>query len=63
MFTLCDTSDNYILSKNISELRQRVAELKVENSKLNDDITGLQKAKEEKVIEVSSTYEQLLAKY
>jgi chemotaxis protein MotB len=50
-----------ILSKNISELRQRVAELKVENSKLSDDITELQKAKEEKVKEVSSTYEQLLA--
>jgi chemotaxis protein MotB len=50
-----------ILSKNISELRQRVAELKVENSKLNDDITELQKAKEEKVKEVSGTYEQLLA--
>ena len=50
-----------ILSKNISELRQKVAELKVENSKLSDDITELQKAKEEKVKEVSSTYEQLLA--
>ncbi|HIJ87574.1 MAG TPA: OmpA family protein [Desulfuromonadales bacterium] len=50
-----------ILSKNISELRQQVAELKVENSKLNDDITELQKAKEEKVKEVSGTYEQLLA--
>jgi len=50
-----------ILSKNISELRQQVAELKVENSKLSDDITELQKAKEEKVKEVSGTYEQLLA--
>lgn len=49
------------LSKNISELRQQVAELKVENSKLNDDVTELQKAKEEKVKEVSSTYEQLLS--
>lgn len=50
-----------ILSKNISELRQQVAEMKVENSKLNDDIAELQKAKEEKVKEVSGTYEQLLA--
>jgi chemotaxis protein MotB len=49
------------LSKNISELRQQVAELKVENSKLNDEISELQKAKEEKVKEVSGTYEQLLA--
>ena len=50
-----------VLSKNISELRQQVAELKVENSKLSDDIAELQKAKEEKVKEVSGTYEQLLA--
>jgi chemotaxis protein MotB len=49
------------LSKNISELRQQVAELKVENSKLNDQVAELQKAKEEKVKEVSGTYEQLLA--
>lgn len=49
------------LSKNISELRQQVAELKVENSRLNDEVAGLQKAKEEKVKEVSGTYEQLLA--
>lgn len=49
------------LSKNISELRQQVAELKAENKKLNDDVAELQKAKEEKVKEVSGTYEQLLA--
>lgn len=49
------------LSKNISELRQQVAELKVENGRLNDEIAELQKAKEEKVKEVSGTYEQLLA--
>ena len=49
------------LSKNISELRQQVAELKVENGKLNEDVSELQKAKEEKVKEVSGTYEQLLA--
>ena len=50
-----------ILSKNVSELRQQVAELKVENSKLNDDVSELQKAKEEKGKEISGTYEQLLA--
>jgi chemotaxis protein MotB len=50
-----------ILSKNISELRQQVAELKVENSKLSDEISEIQKAKEEKVKEVSGTYEKLLA--
>ncbi|MDD2541897.1 MAG: OmpA family protein [Desulfuromonadaceae bacterium] len=49
------------LSKNISELRQEVSELKAENSRLNDEISELQKAKEEKVKEVSGTYEQLLA--
>ena len=49
------------LSKNISEARQQVAELKAENSKLSDDVSELQRAKEEKVKEVSGTYEQLLA--
>lgn len=48
------------LSKNITEMRQQVADIKVENQKLNDDIAELQKAKEEKVKEVSGTYEQLL---
>lgn len=49
------------LSKNISELRQQVSELKIENNKLNEDIVELQKAKEDKVKEVSNTYEQLLS--
>lgn len=49
------------LSKNISEMRQQIAELKVENSKLKDEVFELQKAKEEKVKEVSGTYEQLLS--
>ncbi|MDD2272339.1 MAG: OmpA family protein [Desulfuromonadaceae bacterium] len=49
------------LSKNISEARQQVAELKIENSKLNADISEIQRVKEEKVKEVSGTYEQLLA--
>lgn len=50
-----------MVSKNISELRQQVADLKVENGKLTDDVSALQKEKEEKVKEVSGTYEQLLA--
>jgi chemotaxis protein MotB len=52
------------LTKNISELRQQVAEMRVENKKLTDDISELQKVKEEKVKEVeevSDTYDQLLA--
>jgi chemotaxis protein MotB len=49
------------LSKNISEARQQVAELKAENSKLNDDISELQRVEKEKFKEVSGTYEQLLA--
>lgn len=49
------------LSKNINELRQQVAELKVENDRLVSEVAELQKAKEDKVKEVSGTYEQLLA--
>lgn len=49
------------LSKNISEMRQHVAELKAENDRLNGDVSELQRVKEEKVKEVSVTYEQLLA--
>jgi chemotaxis protein MotB len=55
------------LSQNISELRLKVAALETENSnletanrKLKEDAANLQKIKEEKVKEVSSTYEQLL---
>ena len=48
------------LSRNISDLRQKVSDLEVENKKLKDEIVTLQKAKEEKVKEVSGTYEQLL---
>ena len=48
------------LSQNISDLRQKVAALEGENRKLKDDIAALQKVKEEKVKEVSNTYEQLL---
>ena len=49
------------LSKNITDLRQRIAELESENRKLRDDVAILQKVKEEKVKEVSGTYEQLLS--
>jgi chemotaxis protein MotB len=48
------------LSQNISDLRQKVAALEAENKALKVDIVALQKVKEEKVKEVSSTYEQLL---
>jgi chemotaxis protein MotB len=48
------------LSQNISDLRQKITVLEGENKKLRDDLAGLQKAKEEKVRNVSSTYEKLL---
>jgi len=48
------------LSQNISDLRQKVANLEGENRKLKEDIAALQRVKEEKVKEVSNTYEQLL---
>lgn len=48
------------LSQNISELRQKVDVLESENGLLKAEIVALQKVKEEKVKEVSSTYEQLL---
>lgn len=48
------------LSKSISELRQKVDSLEAENSSLKNDIVALQKVKEEKVKEVSGTYEKLL---
>jgi len=48
------------LSQNISDLRQKNADLEAENKTLKTNIETLQKAKEEKVKEVSNTYEQLL---
>jgi chemotaxis protein MotB len=57
------------LSKAVTELRQRVAALGGENARLAKDLDDerkaredAQQAKEEKVREVSSTYEQLLKK-
>ncbi len=48
------------LSKNISELRQKVAELRVENGTLSDEVAALQKVKEEKAAEVSRIYEKFI---
>ena len=48
------------LSQSISDLRLKVASLEEENRKLKEDIANLQRAKEEKVKEVSDTYEKLL---
>jgi chemotaxis protein MotB len=48
------------LSQNISDLRQKVATLEGENKNLKEEISALQRVKEEKVKEVSNTYEQLL---
>jgi len=48
------------LSQNISDLRQKVSDLEAENAKLKEEIVTIQKVKEEKVKEVSGTYEQLL---
>ncbi len=49
------------LSKNINDLRQQVAEMKVENGKLNDDLSELQKTKENGMKELNGIYEQLLS--
>lgn len=49
------------LLKSISDLRQQVAELKAENDRLKGDVSELQRVKEEKIKEVSVTYEKLLA--
>src|SRR3989475_7888982 len=50
------------LGKSITELRQRVSALEGDNTRLTQDLAEAQKAREEKVREVSSTYEQLVAK-
>lgn len=48
------------LSQTVADLRQKVAELQSENGRLKADIATAQKAKEERVKEVSKTYEDLL---
>jgi chemotaxis protein MotB len=50
------------LGKNITELRQRISALETDNARLTQELADAQKAREEKVREVSSTYEQLVAK-
>ena len=50
------------LGRSITELRQRVDALETENARLSQDLADAQKAREEKVREVSSTYEQLVKK-
>jgi chemotaxis protein MotB len=50
------------LSRNISELRQKIADLEGENAKLKGDIAHLQKVKEEEVQKTSKTYEDMLEK-
>jgi chemotaxis protein MotB len=50
------------LGKSIADLRQRISTLESDNARLTQELTDAQKAREEKVREVSSTYEQLVAK-
>jgi len=50
------------LSQSIFELRRKVADLEVENTKLKAENASLVKAREEQVRKVSSTYESLLEK-
>ncbi|RNC73298.1 MAG: chemotaxis protein MotB [Desulfuromonadales bacterium] len=48
------------LSQSVADLRQKVVDLQGENAKLKEEISSTQKAKEEKVREVSKTFEDLL---
>jgi len=50
------------LGKTITDLRQRISTLESDNARLTQEVADAQKAREEKVREVSSTYEQLVAK-
>jgi chemotaxis protein MotB len=50
------------LGKTITELRQRVEALGAENIRLAQEVSDAQKAREEKVKELSSTYDQLVDK-
>jgi chemotaxis protein MotB len=50
------------LGRSIAELRQRLTALESENIRLAQELAEAQKAREEKVREVSSTYEQLVEK-
>lgn len=48
------------LSQNVADLRQKVGDLETENARLKAEIADTRKAREEKVREVSKTYEDLL---
>jgi len=50
------------LGRSMAELRQRLGALESENIRLAQELAEAQKAREEKVREVSSTYEQLVEK-
>ncbi|HEY3068454.1 MAG TPA: OmpA family protein [Methylomirabilota bacterium] len=50
------------LGKNVVELRQRVQSLEEDNARLTREIADSQKSREEKVRELSSTYDQLVDK-
>ena len=50
------------LGKTIAELRQRADALSAENIRLAQELSDAQKAREEKVKELSSTYDQLVDK-
>jgi chemotaxis protein MotB len=50
------------LTARAGELGKRVTTLESENARLTQDLAAAQQAREEKVREVSSTYEQLVAK-
>ncbi|GLI39881.1 OmpA family protein [Geobacter hydrogenophilus] len=48
------------LSQSVADLRQKVTDLEAENTRLKAEIAEIRKAREEKVREVSKTYEDLL---
>ncbi|MBT1075727.1 OmpA/MotB family protein [Geobacter grbiciae] len=48
------------LSQSVADLRQKVTDLETENTRLKAEIAETRKAREEKVREVSKTYEDLL---
>src|SRR5207245_5483793 len=50
------------LGKSITDQRQRINALEGDNARLAQELAEAQKAREEKVREVSSTYVQLVAK-
>ncbi len=50
------------LGKSIADLRQGISALEGDNARLTQELAEAQKAREEKVREVSSTYDQLVAK-